>query len=337
MAKTTAASDAHVVLAVGKEAVLANRVIELVMKSARAADPATVRVDIVASNEDAAGDLANVLSPSLFGETTVVVITNIHEVKDEVSTVVLNSLSDLADHVRMVLVHPGVAKGKKFLDAVRKFDVREASCDELKGKALEEAVAAEFKVHKRKVTAAAISKLVESVGSNLGELFAAVSQLSADVEGDLIEDKDVQEFYAGVADVKGWDLSDAMWNAKPLEVLEQFRWALANDSGASPTMIWAIASGLRTLLKYASAPAGMSEVQLASHLGVPPWRIKYLKTQKNKWHPDQLALATRLLVLADRASKGTVYDSAIPGGRSLDESQAQYEIEKNLLAIRPPR
>jgi hypothetical protein len=48
-----------------------------------------------------------------------------------------------------------------------------------------------------------------------------------------------------------------------------------------------------------------------------------------------LAVAARLLALADRSSKGTVYDVAIPGGRSLDPAQVQYHIEKELMAIRP--
>jgi DNA polymerase III delta subunit len=72
-------------------------------------------------------------------------------------------------------------------------------------------------------------------------------------------------------------------------------------------------------------------------LGVPPWRIKSLRAQKAKWNPDQLAAATRLLALSDRASKGTTYDVAITGGVSLEAEQSLYAIEKNLLAIRAPK
>ena len=45
----------------------------------------------------------------------------------------------------------------------------------------------------------------------------------------------VAEYYAGVAEVKGWDVSDSMWQAKPVEVLEQFRWALTQDRNAAST------------------------------------------------------------------------------------------------------
>ena len=47
--------------------------------------------------------------------------------------------------------------------------------------------------------------------------------------------------------------------------------------------------------------------------------------------------AARLMVLADRASKGTMYQPGVPGGISLEAEQAQYEMEKSLLAMRPPR
>jgi DNA polymerase III delta subunit len=81
----------------------------------------------------------------------------------------------------------------------------------------------------------------------------------------------------------------------------------------------------------------MSEGELAGLLGVPPWRISTLRQMKAKWTPEQLARAARLLALADRASKGTTYQAGIPGGTSLEDEQAQYEIEKALLAVRPPR
>ena len=62
-----------------------------------------------------------------------------------------------------------------------------------------------------------------------------------------------------------------------------------------------------------------------------------MRAQKKLWFPDDLAKATRLLALADRASKGTAYEPGISGGVSLERAQTLYEIEKNVLAMRPPR
>lgn len=337
MSRKSPVAQAHLVLAVGKEQVLVGRAIAQVMHAARAADPATVRTDIAAAEESAAADLAVALSPSLFGETTVVVVNGVDEASDAVAAVLTAAAADLPEHVRLVCTHPGGVKGKRLLDALRKAGALEASCAPLKGKALEDAVIAEFRAHGRKATAGAVKQLVAAKGVDLAGLLAAVAQLCADVDTDPMDERGVATYYAGIADVKGWDVSDALWNAKPVEVLERFRWALAQDPGAAPGIVAAISNGLRTLLRYASAPRGMSEGELAGLLGVPSWRIGTLRQMKNKWTPDQLAHAARLLVLADRASKGTVYRVGVPGGVSLEGEQAQYEIEKALLAVRPPR
>lgn len=335
MTKQSATDEARVVLAVGKEQVLVQRVIEGVIQSARKADPQMVRQEITAANESAAGELANALSPSLFGELTVLVVQGIDAATDDVAAILLAAASDVPDHIRIVMTHPGGIKGKKLLEGIRKVGVLEASCGELKSKDLEAALIAEFRKHNRKATSAAISQLQASVGSGLGELLAAVSQLCADVDGELIDEVAVAQYYEGVVGVMGWDLSDAMWDAKPVELLEKFRWAMANDSNSAVPAVSAISNGLRALIKYASAPANLSENELAPLVGVPPWKLRFLRSQKMKWHPDQLAMAARLLTLADRASKGTVYDPAIPGGRSLEPAQVQYHIEKELMAVRP--
>ena len=307
------------------------------MASARTQDPNTVRVDIAAGNESAFGQFIATLSPSLFGETNVVVLSDVDQATDSLAEGLPSALGDIPDHVYLVITHPGGVKGKRLLEAIKAAGAREANCSELKGKDLEAAIVAEFKRHGCKVTADAISQLTTAVGTGLGELMAAVSQLCADIDSSMIDGAAVAQYYEGVSDVSGWQVSDAMWSARPVDVLEKLRWAIEADDHAAIPIIIAITNGLRALLKFASAPAGLNENELAGLVGVPPWRIKQLRSQKQRWNPEQLELATRLLLLADRSSKGTVYHVGVPGGLSLDPVQSHYEIEKLLLAIRPPR
>ena len=334
--KSTSA-ERKVILAVGKESVLVQRVIDGVIHSARTSDPNFVRQEIAAGNDSAAMDFANAMSPSLFGELTVLVVSGIDSATDELADQISANLDNIPDHIRLVFTHPGGIKGKRLLETIRKSGAVEANCSELKSKDLEAALVAEFKKHGRKVTADAVTQLQTSLGTGLGELLSAVSQLCSDIEAELIDATHVSTYYSGVSDVMGWTLSDAMWNAQPLEVLEQLRWALQSDNSSAVPAISAISNGLRALVKYAAAPAGMSENELAGVVGVPPWKIRMLRNQKNRWTPEQLATAARLLAQADRASKGTSYDPAIPGGKSLDSVQSQYRIEKDLMAIRPPK
>lgn len=330
-------ADSNLILTVGKESVLVSRVIEGVIASARNSDPNFIRQEIVASSDSAASEFATAMSPSLFGELTVLIVSGIDGASDELADQINLNLAQIPNHIRIVFTHPGGVKGKRLLDQIRKAGAVEANCSELKGKDLEAALSAEFKKFGKKITADALTQLQTSVGSGLGELLSAVSQLCADVETELIDEEQVKTYYSGVSDVMGWTLSDAMWNAQPLEVLEQLRWSLQGDSSSAVPAIMAISNGLRALVKFAGAPAGLSENELASHVGVPPWKLRMLRNQKNRWTPEQLATAARLLAQADRASKGTSYDPAIPGGKSLDQVQSAYRIEKDLMAIRPPK
>lgn len=324
-------------LAVGKESVLVSRVIESVINLAKQADPNFIRQEIMADQDEAAGDFANAMSPSLFGELTVLIIIGVDSATDQLAEQITGQLAQVPDHIKLIFTHPGGIKGKRLLESIRKAGAIEANCSELKSKDLEAAVVAEFKKHGRKATSSAIAQLQTSVGTGLGELLSAVSQLCTDIETDLIDEEHVRTYYSGVSDVMGWTLSDAMWNAQPLEVLEQLRWAVQSDSAATVPAIMAISNGLRALVKYAGAPAGLAENELASLVGVPPWKLRLLRNQKNRWTPEQLATAARLLAQADRASKGTSYDSGIPGGKSLESVQSNYKIEKDLMAIRPPK
>lgn len=337
MSTKSAVADARLVLAIGKEQVLVTRVVDSVMRAARSVDPTVSKVEVSAAAESAAGAVADALAPSLFGDATVIVVDSIDEATDALADVLLAAVVDVPTHVRLVLTHPGGVKGKRLVDAVKRAGALEASCAPLKGRDLDAALTAEFARHRRTVAGGAIDALTQSVGTGLGELLAAVSQLCADTADEPVTAATVQTYYEGVADVKGWEVSDAMWGAKPLEVLEQFRWAMSADSGAAPAMLAALSQGLRTLVRYASAPAGLREGDLAAHVGCPPWALKKLAAQKSRWTPEQLAAAARLLALADRAGKGTQYDPAVPGGVSLDAEQSGYEIEKDLLAVRPPR
>ena len=338
MAKKNPVDETRAVLAVGKESALVQQVISRMSTNAAGHDPQFIKIEIdLGELENQASDLVQALSPSLFDEFTLLIIQNISEITEDSFAPLLQAITDVPEHLMLVLCHPGGVKGKKFLELVRKTGVLEADCGELKNDKLDAALVAEFNKHKRRTTVEAIAALRESVGPNLSELLSAISQLCVDIETDPIDAAAVAQYYSGMSDIKGWDVSDAMWNAKPKEVLEQFRWAIEQDSSASPAIISAMAKGLRTLVRFASASPGMGDSELASYVGVHPFRLRFLRAQKKLWFPDDLARATRLLALADRASKGTAYKPGISGGVSLERAQTFYEIEKNVLAMRPPR
>ncbi len=338
MAKKDQATTARAVLATGKESALVDQVISRMSVNAHNIDPQYLKLEIdLTELENQTSELATALAPSLFGEFTLLIVRNISELTDESGELIIKTLNALPDHLMLVLCHPGGVKGKRNLEAIRKTGILEADCAELKNEKLDAALAAEFNKHKRRTTVEALEALRESVGTDLSELLSAISQLCVDIETDPIDAAAVHRYYLGRSEIKSWDISDAMWNAKPKEVLEQFRWAIEQDSNSAPAIVAAMAKGLRTLVSFAGAPAGMSDGELASYLGIHPFRIRFLRNQKKLWLPQDLARAAHLLALADRASKGTNYQVGVVGGTSLERTQSLYEIEKNVLAIRPPK
>lgn len=334
MSKRSALADARIVLALGTERVLTHRVVDSVLHAARGAGTEATRTDVAADAEDGAGALAIALSPSLFGDTAVVVVSQVEDATDASQAVLLSAISDMPEHVRLVLIHNGSSRGKKMLDAARKQGALEAKCSVTR-KELPTMVAAEFRNYQRTATAAAIEALVTAVGDELADLIAAVAQLCADVDDEPINDKTVAGYYTGVADVKSWDVSDPMWKGQPLEMLEKLRWALNEDDNQLSPLVGAIASGLRGLVAYATASTTVPQRDLAEHLGVPGWKLSLLEKQKRMWTPEQLARAVQLLAIADRATKGTRYQSGMPGGEGMEKKQLQYEVERALLAMRP--
>src|SRR5580765_8083634 len=97
-----------VTLVTGPEELLAERAVSEVVQLARAADPA-VDVRRLAGSEVDAAQLLELTSPSLFGDTTVLVIDSAHELASEAAAGVAALIREPVEQVALVLVHSGAA------------------------------------------------------------------------------------------------------------------------------------------------------------------------------------------------------------------------------------
>jgi DNA polymerase III delta subunit len=82
----------------------------------------------------------------------------------------------------------------------------------------------------------------------------------------------------------------------------------------------ALAQGIRSLAKVASAPRNLRGADLARELGMPPWKIDRVRNQVRGWTPDGIGLAVMAVADADAQIKGAGTDSG-------------YALEKAVLAI----
>jgi len=317
------------VLALGAEDFLAERVVAAIVADARRADPGVERRDVDLGSEAALGTLVEACSPNLFGDAAVIVARNAEQADDPIVAALLDAVAQ--GEVRVVVLHPGGAKGKKVADALAKGGFSVAPCEKAKGRAVEDFIGRELRATGRKATPDAVEALRVAIGDDLRSLAAACAQLVSDVEADPITAEAVGVYYDGVADVPGYLVSDAVLGGRGVEVLRRTRFALANDPGIGPALTAAVAGGLRGLARVASAPRGASEADVAREAGVPPFKVRTLREQAGTWHPASLAEAIVGIAVADAAVKGRDVSGRSMSEEGLDRDQGTYTLERALL------
>jgi DNA polymerase-3 subunit delta len=307
-----------VTLVVGDEELLVERAIAAVSAAARSADPDTDVRDLAGAALEP-GQLAELTSPSLFGERRVLVIRDVEQLPKEVVDEVIASCRDVADEVAIVLAHKGGARGKPLLEAVDGLGARRVDCAKLTrpGERVD-FVRAEFRTANRAITDNGARALIDAVGNDLREIAAACAQLCTDTDGQ-VDGELVARYYRGRAEASGFAVSDRALEGRLGEALEQLRWALA--VGVAPVLITsALAQGIRALAKVASAPRGLRGADLARELEMPPWKVDRVRAQLQGWTPTGVATAVTAIAQADEQVKG--------GG-----TDAGYALEKAVLAI----
>lgn len=313
-------------LVTGAEAFLAERACLRIVKASRAADPTAERHEISAGAEGASGDLSLACGPTLFGDGAIVLLDAVEDAAEDLQRVVLELLEESPEHVALILVHGGGVKARGFIDKCKKAVDEVITVEKPKGRAVDDFIASEFAGQRRKATSAAIGALRAAVGDDARALASAVSQLAADVQSDPIDVTDVEQYHEGVAGASAFAISDAVWEGRAVPALIALRWALDSDPGFGPAVVSSAAGALRSLVRLAGAPPGMSDADLAREIGAQPWKLRTLRDQLRRWKPAALADAAVLLATLDAQMKGG-------DGVGLDPVQKQVVLETALLRI----
>lgn len=293
-----------IVLIAGGEEFLADREVRRIYSALKAVEPNLERRDIDGSSESAADQFVDAISPSLFGETPLVVVDNIEQASDALQSAVLNSIADPQTTTRALLVQKGLVKGRGFVDKIKKSEAEVIMVEKPKGKAFDEYIVNEFKSFKRKIEVDAVKSLRDAVGDDLRMLSAAVSQLSSDLDAPVITAKEVEQYYEGMSGVPAYVISDHVFERRVTAAITALRWGIEREPNMGPAVIATAINAIRSLLQVAGAPSGSSEAEIARLAGVPPWKVRTLRDQARKWRPAELADAALLLTYADSALKG---------------------------------
>jgi DNA polymerase-3 subunit delta len=317
----TTASTVPLLLVQGDEELLASRAIAGAVESARASDPGA---DIREYEAGAltAGEVAEMLSPSLFGGRRVLVLRSGQDARKDLVTALLAYAKNPDPDVTLIVSHPGGAKGKAFADGLRAAGATVIAVMKLKGERERVAfVRDEFRRNGGRCDDAAAAALLAAVGNDLREIAAACSQLLADTDG-TITAATVSKYYKGRAEVTGFTVADATMVGDVPGALEALRWAL--HVGVDPVPIAdAIADGVRTVARVASAGRG-NAYQMASSLGMPAWKIERAQRQGRGWSAEGLVDAMRAAADCNAAVKGGAEDRG-------------YALERAVFAVAAAR
>src|SRR5256714_866085 len=170
-------------LVVGDEELLATRAVAQIGAAARAADPEADMRELEAAAL-VPGELAELLSPSLFGGRRVLVVRNAQDARKDATAALLAYARHPDPDVCLVVVHAGGAKGKALADGLRAAGALVISAGRLtRHKERVDFVRDEVRRVGGRCPENAAEAPLAAVGNDLRELAAACTQLMADTGG----------------------------------------------------------------------------------------------------------------------------------------------------------
>lgn len=298
----------RVVLVSGPEGLLADRAVDALLAQARAESPEVEVSEVEAVRLDGPR-LAEITGASLFSTRRAAVVTDAAQLDPDLYGDLVALARAVSDDLALVVVHGGGQKGKGLLDKLKAAGAEVMDCPTTKAWELPQFVSAEARRAGATIDAGAAQSLVDAVGHDLRALAGAVTQLISDGEGGPITAEQVRRYFGGRSEVTSFVVTDAALAGRTGVAMEQLRWAMA--TGVAPVLITsALAAGIRGLGKLITAGSGLREVDLAREVGVPPWKLRSMRSQARGWDQGGLATALKAVAVADAEVKGAADDAA---------------------------
>jgi DNA polymerase-3 subunit delta len=302
---------ATVTLVVGDEEFLVGRAVRAAVDAAGTDqgvyDVAAAELDVPA--------LVEAISPSLFGDSRVLVVRGIQDAAKEVAAALVDVVKDDASDVTAVFVHAGGAKGKATLEAMRGAGAKVVTVARIRtAREREQFVLEEVQRAGGSIGKDACADLVAAIGGDVRELATACVQLVADV-GPKVSADAVASYFRGRAESTGFAVADRAVEGDVAGALETLRWAMS--TGLDPVLVSSsLAANLRTIAAVAAAGRGSPDA-LAGQLGMPAWKIRRAQSWVRRWRPEALVDAVQAVAGADADIKGAADDAAYAAERAV--------------------
>lgn len=310
-------------LIVGDDEFLAERARRSIQKAVAEETGEQPELKILRAAEVTEWELIEATSPSLFGETRVIVISDTERIGSALIKLIVNAAKDPAPGMTMVVNFATSRKNlknrkkppelmAKLQKLARVHEVFSLYDNEVKPWATRE-----FAAHGIRPTPDVVDALLSGVGSDLRALAAAISQLVADTGGNVTR-QTVQRYYAGVAEVENWDIADAAVAGRAGEAIATCRRAL--QLGAEPVGIAAaLANKVGVIARLYTARG--DKFSLAKQSGLHPYVAEKTAPIARRWSGDNISKA--VIIVSD-------LDGQV---KSLGRNGADYAVEAAVRQI----
>jgi DNA polymerase III subunit delta len=238
-------------------------------------------------------------TPSLLGGRRLVVVRDANDLGKEAVEGLLRYLESPSPSAVLVLV----AAGRTKLEAAVKGAGSVIALEAPKGRRLVGWIRERGREHRLRVDDRAGWALVDSVGTELRDLDAALEQLSTALgDGANVGAAEVRAAFPRLADERVYAFQDAVGERRLPVAMTALRRLL--EQGDEPLMVFgALSSQIRRMLR-ARRFADVSAKAVGDALGLPSWRAERLQRQCRAYREDELVSALSVLALTDVEMKG---------------------------------
>ena len=156
-----------------------------------------------------------------------------------------------------------------------------------------------------RIDAAAVNRLIDTVGGDLSRLALAVEQLGLFVGGKRpVTSDDVDELIADTRERSVFELTDAIGAADRTRALAAVT-SLCDQRESAVGVVVMVARFVRQMsMAHALRRSNTPRNEWPQKIGVPPFIVDKILGQARMYTPEALAVAIQRLAAADRAIKG---------------------------------
>lgn len=308
MASGSAPAVLHLVL--GEDEFLTERATAGVVAAVRTSAPAGEDPPVVSrlgGPEVTAPQLFELLSPSLFGEARIVVITGAAELGKDAVAAVLGAAGDLPPETVLIVQHTGGGRAKTLVADLRKAGAEEHAAGKItRHTEVVGFVRSEFRGLDVRVTPEACEALVEAIGTDLRSLASACDQLVADTGGK-VDVEAVRRYHSGVVGVSGFTVAERAVTGDVGGAIEALEWAM--HTGVPHVVLADALADAVNSIALVGTQRGVPPADLARQ-GFPPWKVKKVQAQTRYWSVDTLGSALQVVARLNGEVKGMAEDTS---------------------------